>query len=340
MSGSIFISYRRDDSPHAAGRLYEYLAQSFPRDQLFMDVDTIEPGLDFTEVIKDKVAACEVLLAVIGPGWSAARNEDGERRLDDPNDFVRLEIEAALERNVRVIPVLVDGGRIPKTGELPESLKSLVKRHAIQIAHERFASDASRLIGALQRARHSAEAEERQRIEEAKAQQLPEERRLQAEAKQTAAEEQRREQAEAEIQPRAVQEQAGDDLASLKASPAAYAGSTITKQARNRLGERLFLLFIGGLVAIWLIYLRYGNDDGDLEVKATDYGFSIARGMEVVNATEIQKTLFSTKSECLSQCALLSSCGTFVFDTKLYSCQLYRRGGSLVRSSAVSGLRK
>ena len=96
MNGAIFISYRRDDSPHAAGRLYDHLAQSFSRDQLFMDIDAIEPGLDFLKVIKEKVSGCEVLLAVIGPKWSAVRNEDGTRRLNDPNDFVRLESKQRL----------------------------------------------------------------------------------------------------------------------------------------------------------------------------------------------------------------------------------------------------
>ena len=152
MNGAIFISYRRDDSPHAAGRLYDHLAQSFSRDQLFMDIDAIEPGLDFLKVIKEKVSGCEVLLAVIGPKWSAVRNEDGTRRLNDPNDFVRLEIEAALERDVRVIPVLVDGAPIPKASELPETLQSLVRRNAIHIAHDRFAADATGLVAALKRA--------------------------------------------------------------------------------------------------------------------------------------------------------------------------------------------
>jgi hypothetical protein len=97
MSGGIFISYRRDDSRHAAGRLVDRLAQAYHRDQLFMDVDAIEPGLDFLKVINEKVAACDVLLAVIGPAWLEARDEVGARRLDNPDDFVRLEIEAALK---------------------------------------------------------------------------------------------------------------------------------------------------------------------------------------------------------------------------------------------------
>jgi TIR domain len=150
--GSIFISYRREDSQHAAGRLFDQLAQKFRRDQLFMDVDAIEPGIDFAEEINKKVAACDVLLAVIGPNWLKAGNEEGRRRIDDPNDFVRLEIEAALQRNVRVIPILVDAAVLPKVNELPESIQPLVRRNAVRIVHERFAAEASDLVAALQRA--------------------------------------------------------------------------------------------------------------------------------------------------------------------------------------------
>ena len=116
MGGGIFISYRRDDSRHAAGRLVDRLAQIFPRDQLFMDIDAIEPGLDFEEVINEKLEACDVMLAVIGPNWATSRDESGALRLEDPDDFVRLEIAAALKRDIRVIPVLVDGAKIPEGG--------------------------------------------------------------------------------------------------------------------------------------------------------------------------------------------------------------------------------
>jgi hypothetical protein len=149
MAGGIFISYRRDDSRHAAGRLVDRLAQTYDRDQLFMDVDAIEPGLDFLKVINEKVAACDVLLAVIGPTWLDARNQSGARRLDDPDDFVRLEIEAALKRDVRVIPVLVDGAEMPRAGELPERLQPIVRRNAVRLAHERFGADAESLVEAL-----------------------------------------------------------------------------------------------------------------------------------------------------------------------------------------------
>src|SRR5690349_10570277 len=111
--GGIFVSYRRQDSSHLAGRLYDRLADRFGEDQVFMDVDTIEPGVDFAEEITRAVSACKVLLAVIGPNWLAATDERGCRRLDDPDDFVRLEIEAALARGVRVIPILADDAVMP-----------------------------------------------------------------------------------------------------------------------------------------------------------------------------------------------------------------------------------
>src|SRR5262245_27035916 len=135
MGGGIFISYRRDDSRHAAGRLVDRLAQMFPREQLFMDVDAIEPGLDFEKVINAKLAACDVMLAVVGPNWAASRDESGGLRLADPKDFVRLELEAALKRKIRIIPVLVDGAKIPKGDGLPDVLRPLIRRNAVSLSH-------------------------------------------------------------------------------------------------------------------------------------------------------------------------------------------------------------
>lgn len=114
MAGKIFISYRRDDSAAWAGRLYMALEKQFKKSQLFMDVDHIAPGLDFVKVLDEQVGQCDVLLAVIGKGWLEARNDKGERRLDDPKDFVRLEIESALRRDVRVIPYWSMGPGCPR----------------------------------------------------------------------------------------------------------------------------------------------------------------------------------------------------------------------------------
>lgn len=151
MAGGIFISYRRSDSQHAAGRLVDRLRQVYPTEQLFMDVDSIDLGLDFVKVLDERVSACDVMLVVMGPAWRQAVDEHGRRRLDDPNDFVRLEVEAALSRDIRVIPVLVDGAQTPPIEELPSSLSSLVRRQATRITHERFGGDADRLIASLVR---------------------------------------------------------------------------------------------------------------------------------------------------------------------------------------------
>ncbi len=149
--GGIFVSYRRRESSHLAGRLYDRLADRFGEDQVFIDVDTIEPGVDFAEEIFRAVTACKVLLAIIGPNWLTAADERGGRRLDDPDDIVRLEIKAALARHVRVIPILVEGAVMPGRDDLPESLAGLVRRNALLIRHESFRYDAGRLVTAIER---------------------------------------------------------------------------------------------------------------------------------------------------------------------------------------------
>ena len=149
--GGIFISYRRQESSHLAGRLADRLADRFGEGQVFIDVDTIEPGVDFAEEIFRAVAACRVLLAIIGPDWLTATDERGARRLDDPDDIVRLEIEAALARGVRVIPILVESAVMPDRQDLPESLALLGRRNALLIRHETFRSDAGRLVAAIER---------------------------------------------------------------------------------------------------------------------------------------------------------------------------------------------
>jgi hypothetical protein len=149
-SGRVFISYRRRETSGLAGRLYDRLAARFGDDQVFMDVDTIALGVDFAEVITQAVSTCEVLLAVIGPGWLTATDEDGRRRLDDPDDIVRLEIAAALERDVRVIPILVEGAAMPRRQELPDDLASLARRNALTLRHESFRSDADRLVQGIE----------------------------------------------------------------------------------------------------------------------------------------------------------------------------------------------
>ena len=149
-SGRVFISYRRQESSGLAGRLYDRLAARFGDDRVFMDVDTIALGVDFAEVIAQAVSTCEVLLAVIGPRWLSAVDEDGRRRLDEPDDLVRLEIAAALERDIRVIPILVEGAQMPRRQQLPEALAGLARRNALSLRHESFRADGERLLAAIE----------------------------------------------------------------------------------------------------------------------------------------------------------------------------------------------
>jgi tRNA A-37 threonylcarbamoyl transferase component Bud32 len=148
-SGSVFLSYRREDTRHLAGRLYDRLAQRFGHEQTFMDVDSIEPGADFAAAIDSAVAACDVLVALIGPGWLHASDGRGERRLNDPDDFVVLEITAALRRKIRILPVLVDGAMPPPATQLPEALVPLARRNAMRLDHETFRSDVDAVLEAV-----------------------------------------------------------------------------------------------------------------------------------------------------------------------------------------------
>jgi hypothetical protein len=146
MAGKIFVNYRREDSIGAAGRLHDRLAQAFGQKNIFMDVDQIPAGVDFVAHLNNEVAACEVILVVIGPHWLDVKDESGRRRLDNPDDFVTLEIAAALARNIRVIPVLLDGAGMPKASELPDSLKPLARRQAVELLHAHFGRDAEALV--------------------------------------------------------------------------------------------------------------------------------------------------------------------------------------------------
>ena len=149
MGNPIFISYRRDDTEGEAGRLFDDLTREFGSNSVFMDVAGIRPGVDFVQAIEQNVADCGVLLAIIGPTWATITGASGQRRLDDPNDFVVLEIASALKREVPVIPVLVHNAKMPSQDQLPESLKSFSHRNSVELSHARWPSDVQLLIGAL-----------------------------------------------------------------------------------------------------------------------------------------------------------------------------------------------
>jgi TIR domain len=146
---SIFINYRRNDSEGEAGRLFDDLATQFSQESVFMDVAAIEPGQDFRKAIDKSVATCSILLALVGQEWLQTKDATGRRRLDDETDFVRLELALALQRDIPVIPVLVRGAKMPLAEHLPEDLKELAFRNAVELTHARWKSDVAVLIRAL-----------------------------------------------------------------------------------------------------------------------------------------------------------------------------------------------
>lgn len=151
MVGKVFISYRRDDSRYQARMIYTAFTQVIPREHVFMDIDSIPLGSDFRKILKGWVNECDVLLALIGPGWvSAADPRSGQPRLMNPGDFVRIEIAEALARDIPVVPVLLDGAHLPDPAQLPDDLKELVYRHAEFVEYTRFDDDVARLIRKLQ----------------------------------------------------------------------------------------------------------------------------------------------------------------------------------------------
>jgi TIR domain len=151
MDAKLFINYRREDTAPYAGRLYDRLTAHFGGDHVFMDIDQIEPGEDFVEVINRKVGTCDIAIVAIGPRWLSSTDASGKRRLDDEEDFVRMEIAAALQRKIRVIPVLVGGAQMPRKQDLPEELAPLSRRNAIELSETRFHADVNRLIEAIEK---------------------------------------------------------------------------------------------------------------------------------------------------------------------------------------------
>ena len=145
MASKIFISYRGDNSAGTAGRLHDRLAERFGQENLFIDVDNMPAGADFVEHLGKQVANCDIFLCTVGPNWLNAKDDDGRRRLDQPDDYVRVEIAEALKRTIPVIPVLIDGARVPKRGELPDDIAPLTRRQAVEVRNSNFRRDADDL---------------------------------------------------------------------------------------------------------------------------------------------------------------------------------------------------
>jgi len=147
---AIFINYRHKDSAAYAGRIYDRLAKHFDHENCFMDIDHIAPGEEFKQVIQETLGTVQVALVLIGRQWLNIKDDNGQRRLDNPEDIVRLEIVTLLAREIRVIPVLVGGADVPDALQLPESLVPLMERNTHEISDLRFHTDVDRLIQILE----------------------------------------------------------------------------------------------------------------------------------------------------------------------------------------------
>jgi len=147
MAGGIFISYRRDDSRHFAGRLFDSISSALPDVRVFMDVGSIPFGENFVDVLNKQLKSCQALLVVIGPNW--LKTIGGRTNLDDPNDWVRLEIETAMRRKIRIFPVLLDNAEMPAQDQIPESLSSFREYQFIRIDHENYSPIVKELVSQL-----------------------------------------------------------------------------------------------------------------------------------------------------------------------------------------------
>jgi len=144
----LFISYRRDDQPGYAGRLADALESAFGADNVFRDIEDIRPGDDFVVVLQKQLKGIDVMLVMIGPAWLTT-SRDGVRRLDEPEDFVRMEIETGLRSGKPVLPVLVGGAVMPTEEDLPAAIRALARRQAIVLSDSGWSSDVARLADSI-----------------------------------------------------------------------------------------------------------------------------------------------------------------------------------------------
>ena len=214
----IFLSYGREDAAAYARLLQHELRERFPDARVFMDLDSIDPGRPFAEVIREAVESCAVLVALIGRQWLTLTDEEGQRRLDNPGDYVRFEVHTALERGVPVIPVLADGARPPRQQELPSELHKLAGLNALELSYARYEYDAGRLFDFIQRVlapirdregadrRAQEETDHKaQQAEQRKARQAEQRKARQAEQRKARREADRAAQAKAELRDRKEQ---------------------------------------------------------------------------------------------------------------------------------------
>jgi formylglycine-generating enzyme required for sulfatase activity len=149
MMSTVFISYRRENTAGEARALFNDLIARLGEDSVFMDVDSIALGRDFRSVLRETTASCDLMLVLIGRNWADAKDEGGRTRLENPADYVRLEIEAALKRNIPVTPVLVQGAHMPAPEHLPGEIKDLAYRNGFELSHNRWESDVGEMVRRL-----------------------------------------------------------------------------------------------------------------------------------------------------------------------------------------------
>ncbi len=145
----LFLSYRRDDNPYAAGRLYDHLINDFGEDAVYFDVTASYGGIDFRKLIDYKIAECEAVIVVIGEKWLSIKDEEGNRRIDQADDFVHIEVRSALDRGIPITPIFVDNGKIPKPSDLPEILKDLSYRNGFPASASEFRIQVKGIINAI-----------------------------------------------------------------------------------------------------------------------------------------------------------------------------------------------
>jgi hypothetical protein len=319
MATRVFISYRRDDSAAFAGRVHDRLRSEFGREALFMDVDTVRLGVDFVEVISGQVAECDVLLAVIGSNWLNARDEEGNRRLDDPNDFPRIEIAAALVRHIPVIPILVDGTKIPRADQLPKDIKALAHRNALDVRNASFHSDIDRLIRELKRS--SEQAGDRTRTIEERTE-----------------------------EPRAVRQAAETQVSATKATDDA-----VPKPSASR--SRLVSVFIVGVFVVLVVApliaatFMFGvlnttprSSVPDINAASADHaGFKIYPGQEALvdspDSFLVERTSGSI-GDCQTRCEESKECRVFAFSKAENMCYLYTHAKLQLNPNYDTGLRQ
>ena len=152
---TVFVSYRREDTAGEARALFNELSTKLGKESVFMDVDNIALGRDFRHVLQEHLAACDLLLVIVGRGWVEAKDGSGRNRLELPNDFVRLEIETALKRNIPVTPVLVQGAQMPSVDQLPDDVKDFAYRNGFELSHARWESDVAEMCKRLGLGKHA-----------------------------------------------------------------------------------------------------------------------------------------------------------------------------------------